>query len=85
MTGRWRFDPYKNFNFRVVAAAAVAGGAAFAIARKLLRRKKKPRTPEADTGARPIPAVGTSTAGFVGTAPEEPRPGTPRRRSKAKR
>jgi hypothetical protein len=70
---RWRFDPYKNFPFRVVAAAALAGAAAFGITKTLLsgkRRKKKPHVDEVDSGARPIEAVGTSTAGFVGTAPD---------------
>lgn len=86
MTGnRWRFDPYKNFPFRVVAAAALAGAAAFGITKTLLsgkRRKKKPFIEETDTGARPIEAVGTSTAGFVGTAPESQ---PPKHRRRARR
>ncbi|HEX6604640.1 MAG TPA: hypothetical protein VF027_07155 [Sphingomicrobium sp.] len=75
---RWRFDPYKAFNFRVAAAAAVAGIAAFGITRTVLgakRKKKRPPAPETGTGARPIEAVGTSTAGFVGAAPKKAQPG----------
>ena len=33
-----RFDPFKNFKFRVVFAAAAAGIAAFFAARKLTKR-----------------------------------------------
>jgi hypothetical protein len=72
MAGRWRFDPYRNFNFRVAAAALVAGATAFGIG-KLLRRKKKRPVGEQDSGPRPIEAVGTSTAGFVGMAPKQAR------------
>jgi hypothetical protein len=67
-----RTDPYRNFNFRVIFGAAIAGVAAIGLAGKLLLgRRKKPRKPpaEVDSGARPIEAVGTSTAGFVGTTP----------------
>jgi hypothetical protein len=73
-----RTDPYRNFNFRVIFGAAIAGAAAIGLAGKLLlgrRKKKRPKPPpeEIDTGARPIEAVGTSTAGFVGTAPTKRR------------
>ena len=78
---RQRFDPYKAFKFRVLAAAALAGVAAFGIVKRLgasaSKRRKghaRPRpVEEIDSGARPIEAVGTSTAGFVGTAPKPPR------------
>jgi hypothetical protein len=87
-----RFDPYKAFKFRVLAAAALAGIAAFGIVKRLgtsaSKRRKGHARPrpieEVDTGARPIEAVGTSTAGFVGTAPEQPRP-TPSRTRKSPR
>jgi hypothetical protein len=73
-----RTDPYRNFNYRVIFGAAIAGAAAIGLAGKLLlsrRKKKRPKPPpeETDTGARPIEAVGTSTAGFVGTAPTKRR------------
>ena len=67
-----RTDPYRNFNFRVIIGAAIAGVAAIGLAGKLLLgRRKKPRKPPAEvaSSARPIEAVGTSTAGFVGPAP----------------
>jgi hypothetical protein len=69
-----RTDPYRNFNFRVIFGTAIAGAAAIGLASKFLlgRRKKRRKPPppvEPDSGARPIEAVGTSTAGFVGPAP----------------
>ena len=78
-----RTDPYRNFNFRLILGAAIAGVAAIGLAGKLvLGRRKKPRKPpvEVDSGARPIEAVGTSTAGFVGTTSTNRR-----RRARAKR
>jgi hypothetical protein len=38
-TNNVRKDPYRNFNFRVAAAAAVAGVAAFVIVRALSARR----------------------------------------------
>jgi hypothetical protein len=74
---RRRSDPYRNFNFNVILGAAIAGAAAIGLAGKLLigrRKKKRPKPPpETDTGARPIDAVGTSTAGFVGSVPKSRR------------
>lgn len=82
--GPKRDDPYKNFNFGVVFGAAIAGVAAIGLAGKLLLRgrRKKPRKPpvETDTGARPIEAVGTSTAGLVGAAPTKRRRAAPAKR-----
>lgn len=68
-----RRDPYKNFNFRVLFGA-VGAVAVIALARKLFRKVER-RYPgvyveETPAGARPIEGVGTSTAGFVGTAPK---------------
>ncbi len=67
-----RKDPYRGFNFQVIFGAVVVGAAAIGLAGKvLLGRRKKPRKRPAEvaSGARPIEAVGTSTAGFAGTAP----------------
>jgi hypothetical protein len=76
-----RRDPYRNFNFRVLFGA-LGAVAAIALARKLFRKVER-RYPgvyveETSTGARPIEGVGTSTAGFVGTAPKR---ANPRRKS----
>lgn len=67
-SNRGRFDPYKNFNFRVVIGAAVAAAAGFALVKRLL-----PRNVAAKRGAsaRPIETVGTSTPGFVGPRPKK--------------
>jgi hypothetical protein len=72
-----RRDPYRNFNFRVLFGA-VGAVAAIALARKLFRKVER-RYPgvyieETPSGARPIEGVGTSTAGFVGTAPKRAKP-----------
>jgi hypothetical protein len=85
MVNSRRFDPYKSFKFRVAFAAL--GIAAFGVLKKLLggapaskRHKKVSGTrpiAELEAGARPIEAVGTSTAGFVGTAPKKRRKGRP--------
>ena len=69
-----RRDPYKNFNFRLLLGAAIGGIAALGIFRKFFARVER-RSPgvyieEIPAGARPIEGVGTSTAGFVGTAPK---------------
>jgi hypothetical protein len=83
-----RTDPYRNFNFRVTFGAVLAGVAAIGLAGKLLLgRRKKPRKPpvEIDSGARPIEAVGTSTAGFVGAAPTNRRRPARAKRSPRKR
>jgi hypothetical protein len=89
MTRDSRRDPYRNFNFRVLFGA-IGGVAALGIVGKLVaaaRRRKRRRPPvvieEVSSGARPIEAVGTSTAGFVGTAPRKARPsrGTGARRT----
>jgi len=85
---RKRFDPYKVFNFRVVIGAALAGVAGFAVVKKFLpgaaASKRKPKDlPETSSGARPIEAVGTSTAGFVGTTPETTRKAPARRKRRS--
>ena len=69
-----RRDPYRNLNFRVLFGA-VGAVAAIALVRKLFRKVER-RYPgvyveETPTGARPIEGVGTSTAGFVGSAPKK--------------
>ena len=79
---RPRRDPYKGFSFRVLPAAALAGLAVFGFVKKLLTtRRKKDRPPasveEIPAGSRPIESVGTSTAGFVGTAPKRTRRARP--------
>jgi len=88
--GSRRKDPYRNFKFRVIFGAVVAGAAAVGLGAKLLLSgRKKPRKPpaEVESGPRPIEAVGTSTAGFVGAAPaKRRRPSTARpKRSPRKR
>lgn len=86
--GSRRTDPYRNFKFRMIFAAVIAGGAAIGLAGKvLLGRRKKPRKPPAEvaSGARPIEAVGTSTARFAGTAPSGRRRPTPAKRRPRKR
>ena len=70
-----RDDPYKNFKFAVAIAAISA--VAVSIGRKLFA-KVEFRPPgvyieEVPTGARPIEGVGTSTAGFVGSAEKKSR------------
>ena len=83
-----RTDPYRNFNFRLILGAAIAEVAAIGLAGKLvLGRRKKPRKPpvEVDSGARPIEAVGTSTAGFVGTTSTNRRRPARAKRSPRKR
>lgn len=72
-TNKRRFDPYKGFRFRVLFASVLAGAAALGIVKKLFRGASAPKPAESDTGARPIEGVGTSTAGFVGTAPKPAR------------
>lgn len=79
-TNRQRHDPYKNFRFRALPAAALAGLALFGVVRKFVSKRRGRRPPpieEASSGSRPIEAVGTSTAGFVGTAPKSARPARP--------
>ena len=83
MVNSSRFDPYKNFKFRLSVAAL--GIAAIGILRKLLmgassskRSKKQPGVrviEEVDVRARPIEVVGTSTVGSIGTEPKERRKG----------
>ena len=73
-----RHDPYKSFNFRLLPVATLAGLAVFGIVKRLFTtRRKKDRSPapveEIPAGPRPIEGVGTSTAGFVGTAPKRTR------------
>jgi hypothetical protein len=76
-----RRDPYRNFNFRVLFGA-IGAVAAVALARKLFRKVQRSYpgvyVKETPTGPRPIEGVGTSTAGFVGTAPKR---ANPRRKS----
>ena len=93
MVNSRRFDPYKSFKF-ILSFGAVSL-AAFGVARKLLkgpsaksRKKPKPSVEEADSGARPIEAVGTSTAGFAGTTPKKrtkPRSAAVRKRASARK
>jgi len=71
VTNKRRSDPYKIFNFRVLFASILAGAAALGIVKKL-RGASAPK-PVADPRNRPIESVGTSTAGFVGTAPKAAR------------
>jgi hypothetical protein len=74
---RGRFDPYKGFNFQVAIGGAIAAVAGLALVKLLVsavrssKREPKDYLP-ADSGARPIEAVGTSTARFVGEAPRKP-------------
>lgn len=80
-----RRDPFKNFNFRLLMGALLGGFAALGIVRKLLKAKRNPPgvyIEEVPTGARPIEGVGTSTAGFVGTAPKQARASARRNRSR---
>lgn len=58
--------------------ALVAVGAVIAIRSKRGRRARKVYVEEVASGARPIEAVGTSIAAFVGLAPESPPPPPPR-------
>jgi hypothetical protein len=78
-----RRDPYKNFNFRVLFGAAAMAGIVAAVGSSMLAifKRRKAAHKEARTGARPIEAVGTSTSGFVGTAPKpkKRRPSKPAR------
>ena len=73
MASNRRRDPYKNFNFRVLFGAAAMAGLAAAIGGSMLAvfKRRKVAHKEIRTGARPIEAVGTSTPGFVGTAPKQ--------------
>lgn len=90
MVNSLRFDPYRAFKFKILAAAALAGVAAFGIVKRLSasaskRRKGRPSpTEEVASGSRPIEAVGTSTAGLVGSArkPARRTPGRARRSSR---
>jgi hypothetical protein len=68
-----RRDPYKNFNFRVLFGAAAMAGIVAAVGGSMLAvfKRRKVAHKEAGAGARPIEAVGTSTPGFVGTAPKQ--------------
>jgi len=72
VTNKRRSDPYKIFNFRVLFASILAGAAALGTVKKL-RGASAPKPVETDRRNRPIESVGTSTAGFVGTAPKTAR------------
>ena len=72
VTNKRRSDPYKIFNFRVLFASILAGAAALGTVKKL-RGASAPKPVETDRRNRPIESVGTSTAGFVGTAPKAAR------------
>ena len=68
MADRQRYDPYKNFKFRVGFGAALAAIAGFTLVKKLLPsvsakyREPKDYMAEVPSGSRPIEAVGTSVA-----------------------
>lgn len=55
----------------------VAVGAVVAMRSKRGRRARKVYVEEVSSGARPIEAVGTAVAAFVGLAPEPPPPPPP--------
>lgn len=75
MSRNRRDNPYKNFKF-VVALVAV-GAVAIRVGRKLFARTEIVHpgvyVEEIPTGTRPIEGVGTSTAGFVGSADKKSR------------
>ena len=87
MANSRRSDPYKNFNFRNVFGAVALTGLAGALAAKLLRKLKSGKSPvdKTPTGARPIEAVGTSTAGLAGTTPKRAKRSPVRTRGPSKR
>ena len=75
-----RFDPYKNYKFRVIMASGLAAIAGFALVKKLLpavsARYLNPQDYVSDvpSGSRPIEGVGTSTSGRTAPKPKTRRP-----------
>jgi hypothetical protein len=75
-----RFDPYKNYKFRVMVASGLAAIAGFAVVKKLLpalsARYLDPQdyVSEVPAGSRPIEGVGTNTSARTARKPGKPRP-----------
>ena len=71
-----RFDPYKNFKFRIAIGSVIAAIAGFGILKKLRGTAStkyldpKDYLPPEPTPPPPIGGVGTTTAGRAGTAPK---------------